>query len=443
MFPVLVFRTRPVPFRSCTAANAVTSASTNPSGTSSPSAVVTASVYMWSPTFRTRREAPAGQHELAPLDRLVDPVRVEPPRHRLQVLAEGRLEGALHDPEPVPVDAHLVLGVHGRDRVLAVLDRREGRLEGDVADAGRVRGANGVLSVDPDLDVEAVVAEKDGAEPVGGPPEPDEAARVAEARLAPLGQPNQQRAALPVPLERVGDHVSVASLPERDDLVEERPAPRDHPGSPGRVVGGGRVPGPVLLPLLAGNHVRAVEGVVEAAPARVRGVQRVAGVVDGDDELRSGERADLGVHVLGRDAEGLRLGEEVARRLEVRAVGTGVPRLARPLAVPAIEPRLMRGSDVEEPPVLGGELRDDAAEGLPHRVRIEPRAGRNLVAHQLVEQGRDLETAATYKGARAHGFSPGRSPGDERDHGAGTRSAESFSGDPHAAARNPPAAAKP
>ena len=43
-----------------------------------------------------------------------------------------------------------------------------------------------------------------------------------------------------------------------------------------------------------GNDVGAVERVVEASPARVCCIERVAWLVDGHDELRSGEHGDFG-----------------------------------------------------------------------------------------------------------------------------------------------------
>jgi hypothetical protein len=42
------------------------------------------------------------------------------------------------------------------------------------------------------------------------------------------------------------------------------------------------------------DRVGAVEGVVEAAPAGVGGVQRIAGVVDRHHQLRAGDAGDLG-----------------------------------------------------------------------------------------------------------------------------------------------------
>ena len=66
----------------------------------------------------------------------------------------------------------------------------------------------------------------------------------------------------------------------------------DHADAPHRVV--------ALPPFAAvgfGNHVRSVECVVKASPAGVGGVQGVAGVVYGHDQLRPGNPGDFRIDV--------------------------------------------------------------------------------------------------------------------------------------------------
>ena len=223
--------------------------------------------------------------------------------------------------------------------------------------------------------------------------------------MAPLVEPRGERGRSFLPGELVGDRILVAPLRQGGDLVQEPLGPRDDPGSADRVVGGALL-GPVVL----GDHVRPVEGVVEAPPARVRGVERVAGVVDRDDELRAGDDGDLGVHIRCGDGERFPLRDEVACLLEVGAVRPGVPLLPPAFPVPAVEPRLVPAPGLEVPAVLGAELGDDAAEGFPDGVRVEPRTGRHLTAHQLVERSRDPETAGVDVLVFVHGISlgPGR-----------------------------------
>jgi hypothetical protein len=64
----------------------------------------------------------AHEHEAAPMQAhlaagraAIDPVRVEPALDGAAALLQARRERAVHEPEPVAVDQHLVLGVHRRD----------------------------------------------------------------------------------------------------------------------------------------------------------------------------------------------------------------------------------------------------------------------------------------------------------------------------------------
>ena len=198
----------------------------------------------------------------------------------------------------------------------------------------------------------------------------------------------------------------MAPLRQGSDLVQEPLGPLDDPGPADRVVGGALL-GPVVL----GDHVRPVEGIVEAPPTRVRGVERIACVVDRDDELRARDHGDLGVDVRRGHGERLPLRDEVARLLEVGAVRPGVPLLPHAFPVPAVEPRLVSAPGLEKPAVLGAELGDDTAEGFPDSVRVEPRTGRHLAAHQLVERSRDPETAGVDVLAFVHGISLGPGQG--------------------------------
>src|SRR3974377_390353 len=75
------------------------------------------------------------------------------------------------------------------------------------------------------------------------------------------------------------------------------------------------------------NRIRAVEGVVKTAPARVRRVEGVACVGEGNDELRSADPADLFVDIGGLDLLGCRLRQEIADLLQKSRVGIEIDRL--------------------------------------------------------------------------------------------------------------------
>ena len=95
---------------------------------------------------------------------------------------------------------------------------------------------------------------------------------------------------------------------------------------------------PVPPAAVAGaDHVGAVEGVVQAAPAGIRGVQGVSGVVHGHHELRSGHVGDLRVHVGRRDPHTFRCGSQIPDLAQERLVGSPVVRLAPSRDVPPVD----------------------------------------------------------------------------------------------------------
>ena len=158
--------------------------------------------------------------------------------------------------------------------------------------------------VDRDVDVQPVIAQQHVRERVAGAAKADELRRVGQPVVVRPSRTRQAR--------RVARHVDATTSAhlaagERHGLIEEFVGFRDH-----ALAANGVVAAALLGAVVLGDDVRAVERVVEAAPARVRGVQRVARVVDGHDELRAGERRDLGIDVRGRHLERRPDGHEIA-----------------------------------------------------------------------------------------------------------------------------------
>ena len=106
-------------------------------------------------------------------------------------------------------------------------------------------------------------------------------------------------------------------------LVQEIPRPRDDLLAAGRVV-----PTDPGRAFLLRNGIGAVEGVVQAAPARVGGIEGVACVGHRHDELGSRNLRDLVVDMRRLDAEVGPLGHEIADVGEKATVGVGIDGLA-------------------------------------------------------------------------------------------------------------------
>ena len=162
----------------------------------------------------------AGQGDLLAGGRGVGPVGVHRPGEGLAALGDLLGEGALHQPQPVAVAEHLVLGVDGGDGVLEVHDRGDRGLEQQVLDAGAVGGADRVVAVDLDLDVQAVVDEQHGLGRAG-------VAAVAD-QLGRVGEPDD------VVLDGHGEAVAVHGVRRGVGVRARRRAGSARRGRPGR-----------------------------------------------------------------------------------------------------------------------------------------------------------------------------------------------------------------
>ncbi len=101
-----------------------------------------------------------GQFERAAIGRGVYAIAHQATRHRLAALVERLLQRALHQPEPVAIGQHLVVGIDAGDRVLAILDRGDGRLQQHVGDTGGVLLTDRLAAIDDDFDVQTVMLQQ-------------------------------------------------------------------------------------------------------------------------------------------------------------------------------------------------------------------------------------------------------------------------------------------
>ena len=324
----------------------------------------------------------AGQPQLAAARAPVDAVAGQHAMHRLAVLLERLAQRALHQAEPVAVADHLVLGVDRRDRILHVHDRRDGGLDDDVGDARRVGAADRVGAVDHDLDMQAVVRQQHQARVGRGALVAVETVGEAERRFAAADQRDDEAAVLDAIVRGAG----VRAGGERGDQVERRLGLGDHAGAAHGIVGF-----PLAGAAILGDRVGAVERIVEAAPARVGRVERVAGVRDRHHELRPGDLGDLRVDVGGGDRLRLGLRLEIADLVQETHVGGLVGRPGAMLAMPGVELRLQGVAVGEQLAVARPQLGDERGEPGEERVGLDAGAGKRLVDKEIVKLACDGE----------------------------------------------------
>ena len=149
---------------------------------------------------------------------------------------------------------------------------------------------------------------------------------------------------------------------ERHDGIEKRLGLGDH------LVAARFVVTAASLARVVRDRIGAIERVVQTAPARVRRVQRVAGVGEGDHELRAANLADLFVDICGLDLVCRRLRLKIADLLEEGRVGVHVERLALVGAVPAIDLGLQRITESQEFTIFRSQFGDDGGQPRPECV---------------------------------------------------------------------------
>ena len=313
----------------------------------------------------------------------VDAVVVEDAGERLAALADLLGEVALHQAEPVAVAERLVLGVDSGDGVLEVHDRRDGGLEDHVLNPGRVRGPDGGVRVDLDVDVQSVVAQQHRGGAGGIPEVSHELLRVGQSGGRAVRERDPQRAVH----DRVPGGPHVAAGGQRCRVVEELTSPLDH------LVATDLVVGVALLGAIGlGDGVGAVEGVVERTPAGVARVDGEPRVGDRHHELRTGDGRDLRVDVLRGDRDRLGLGHEVTDLAEELLVRPLVDR-RRVLVVPSVDLRLQVVPHREQLAVPGSQVGEDLGGTGPERVGVDPCARDRLGVDEVVEDLVDLDTA--------------------------------------------------
>ena len=320
------------------------------------------------------------QHQPRPIGRRIDAVRVQPPLDRAAVLLEIGLKIAAHQAQPVGVDQPLVRRIDGGDAVLGVGDGRQGRLDQHIGDARRIVLTDAVRAVDDDLQMQAVVAQQNARRRIGLARITREHVRARQPRLQPAVQRHDQAAML----DPIGRSLSVRSGRQRRRLIQNGTGAGDDLSAAFDVIA-------ARVRRLA-QRVRAVEGVIQAAPAGIGGVQQIAGVGQGHDQLRPSQGRDLGVDVrrLGPHAVAFRL--DVADLAQIGLISVLI-RLARIGAVPIVQLALQFIAAFQQIAVATAEAGQQPLDPGPEACGAHARIRRRLIAHEGVQFGGDLQAA--------------------------------------------------
>ncbi|MNV16863.1 hypothetical protein D3C71_1076340 [compost metagenome] len=139
------------------------------------------------------------------------------------------------------------------------------------------------------------------------------------------------------------------------------------------------------------DGVRAIQRVIQAAPARIGGVECITCVQDGHHQLRAGLGGQLVVHVGGGRLHLGGLGHQVADLFEEAAVGHHVLDGAGVGLVPGVQLGLQAVALGQQGDVARGQVRHDGVKALPEGGGIDTRAGQHLVFDKAVQGGGHLQ----------------------------------------------------
>jgi len=307
-----------------------------------------------------------------------------PSVHDPASLLETGFEVAAHEAEPITVDRDLVLGIDGGDRVLAVLDGGDGRLQDNILDPRRAVFSDQVVGIDLDLEVQTVVSQQDRFDPSRALTVSGKGTLVLQTRFGTVLQGHAE----PTIGHPVSGGLGMASLRQGNRLIQKAVGIFHDFGPACGVV---RV-APLRATLL-GKDVGTIKGIVQAAPASVGCVECITGDADRYHQLGTRDPRDLRIDVCGGDCEVLAFRHQIADLLQEGPVGAGVGRGPRIALVPRVDKCLEGIAFRQQLPVAGCQIVNDLTEGCPESVRIDTGSGRDLILHQVVEGFGDAQAA--------------------------------------------------
>ena len=308
------------------------------------------------------QQAAARQREAAAIGRSISAIGIERAGHLPPALLERLGQVALHQPQPVGIGGNLVRRIDRRDRILQVADGGQRGFQDDVGYAGRVGRADRVVRVEDDFDMQAIMAEQP-------------ALRTRADKLRRIGQD-----------DFLARQIGPASRCQRNGIVQKRLGPGDDLRPARRVI--------ALARSRARNGIRAIERIIQAAPARIGGVEQETGVEDRDNQLRPGHAGDFGIDILAADPERRRFLDQIADLAQEGLIGSGVVRLPPAHLMPRVDLRLQVIARAQQRRIVGGEARQYVGSARPEGGGINARARQRALLDEIGQRLRNLQAGA-------------------------------------------------
>ena len=159
--------------------------------------------------------------------------------------------------------------------------------------------------------------------------------------------------------------------------IQKVPCPGNHAITPRRVVRA-----TAFRPAVLGDGIGTIEGVIQAAPAGVGGIECVARVHHRHHQLWAGDAGDLRVHVICGDAKGGRLGVQITDLPQKCLIGTCVKCIALVGAMPVVNLCLQGLALREQTFVLRSQRSPHVGHALPEMIGVDAGSRCDLLHQQ-------------------------------------------------------------
>ena len=266
-----------------------------------------------------------------------------------------------------------------------------------------VAAAHRVIRVEAQLAVQAVLAQQQRLGPIRVACVADELLGRQQPADRAVAASGSQRSML----DPVAGYGGVAGRVQSEMRVQEVASGRDHPVSSDRVVGAG-----CGASVGGGQHVGPVEGVVEASPAGVGGVQGVASVVDGHHQLGPGHRGDLGIDAVRGDGHFGVVLAQIPDVVEESLVGLRVVRapVCTSGAMPVVDLGLELVAPCQKGRVARPQVVEDRFQSLPELLAFDPGVRQSLIGYELMKLRSDVEPSDAHADSQAQTRRAAKSP---------------------------------
>ena len=174
-----------------------------------------------------QHQAAAMQMQLAASGRVVNAVRPQATLYHALAFGEASRQRAVHQAQPIAIDEDLVLRVHCRNRIFHVDNGGDGRLDDEIGNARRIRLADGMIAINHDLKVHAIIDEQHGFRRAGLAREARKLRGRLEACAGAVFQRHDQRAAF----NAIACGVRVRADRQRRSKIQHGARPGDDAGA--------------------------------------------------------------------------------------------------------------------------------------------------------------------------------------------------------------------